>query len=32
MVTHSHSRAEYAHRIVNHFYGAIVTENTRQAL
>jgi putative ABC transport system ATP-binding protein len=30
MVTHSHSHAEYAHRIVNLLDGAIVTENIRQ--
>jgi putative ABC transport system ATP-binding protein len=32
MVTHSHSHAEYAHRIVNLLDGAIVTESIRQAL
>jgi putative ABC transport system ATP-binding protein len=32
MVTHSHSHAEYAHRIVNLLDGAIVTENIRQVL
>src|SRR6202453_3835680 len=32
MVTHSHSHAEYAHRIVNFLDGAIVTENVRQVL
>ena len=32
MVTHSHSHAEYAHRIVNLLDGAIVTENIRQIL
>jgi putative ABC transport system ATP-binding protein len=32
MVTHSHSHAQYAHRIVNLLDGAIVTENIRQAL
>jgi len=31
-VTHSHSHAEYAHRIVNLLDGAIVTENIRQIL
>ena len=30
MVTHSHSHAEYAHRIVNLLDGAVVTENIRQ--
>ena len=30
MATHSHSHAEYAHRIVNLLDGAIVTENIRQ--
>ena len=29
MVTHSHSHAEYAHRIVNLFDGAIVSEDLR---
>jgi putative ABC transport system ATP-binding protein len=29
MVTHSHSHAEYAHRLVNLFDGAIVSENLR---
>ncbi len=32
MVTHSHSHAEYAHRIVNLLDGKIVTENIRQVL
>ena len=32
MVTHSHSHAEYAHRIVNLLDGGIVTENIRQVL
>jgi putative ABC transport system ATP-binding protein len=32
MVTHSHSHAEYAHRIVNLLDGAIVTEDIRQVL
>jgi putative ABC transport system ATP-binding protein len=32
MVTHSHSHAEYAHRVVNLLDGAIVTENIRQIL
>jgi putative ABC transport system ATP-binding protein len=32
MVTHSHSHAEYAHRIVNLLDGAIVTESIRQIL
>ncbi len=32
MVTHSHSHAEYAHRIVNLLDGAIVTESIRQLL
>jgi putative ABC transport system ATP-binding protein len=32
MVTHSHSHAEYAHRVVNFLDGAIVTENVRQVL
>ena len=32
MVTHSHSHAEYAHRIVNLLDGAIVTENIRRIL
>ena len=32
MVTHSRPHAEYAHRIVNLFDGAIVTENVRQIL
>jgi putative ABC transport system ATP-binding protein len=32
MVTHSHSHAEYAHRIVNLLDGSIVTENIRQVL
>jgi putative ABC transport system ATP-binding protein len=32
MVTHSHSHAEYAHRVVNLLDGAIVTENIRQVL
>ena len=32
MVTHSHSHAEYAHRIVNLLDGAVVTENIRQVL
>lgn len=31
MVTHSHSHAEYAHRIVNLLDGAIVTEDIRKA-
>jgi putative ABC transport system ATP-binding protein len=30
MVTHSHSHAEYAHRVVNLLDGAIVTEKIRQ--
>ncbi|MGH6890115.1 MAG: ABC transporter ATP-binding protein [Rhizomicrobium sp.] len=30
MVTHSHSHAEYAHRIVNLFDGAIVSEDLKQ--
>ena len=30
MVTHSHSHAEYAHRIVNLFDGAVVTESITQ--
>jgi putative ABC transport system ATP-binding protein len=32
MVTHSHSHAQYAHRIVNLLDGAIVTEDIRQVL
>ena len=32
MVTHSHSHAEYAHRVVNLLDGAVVTESIRQAL
>src|SRR5580698_4869040 len=32
IVTHSHSHAEYAHRIVNLLDGAIVTESIRQVL
>jgi putative ABC transport system ATP-binding protein len=32
MVTHSHSHAEYAHRIVNLLDGAVVTERIRQVL
>jgi putative ABC transport system ATP-binding protein len=32
MVTHSHSHAEYAHRIVNLLDGALVTENVRRVL
>jgi putative ABC transport system ATP-binding protein len=32
MVTHSHSHAEYAHRIVNLLDGAIATESIRQVL
>jgi len=32
MVTHSHSHAEYAHRIVNLLDGAVVTESIRQVL
>ena len=32
MVTHSHSHAEYAHRIVNLVDGSIVTESIRQVL
>jgi len=32
MVTHSHSHAEYAHRIVNLLDGTIVTESIRQVL
>jgi putative ABC transport system ATP-binding protein len=32
VVTHSHSHAEYAHRIVNLLDGAIVTESIRQVL
>ena len=31
MVTHSHSHAEYAGRIVNLFDGRIVAENLRAA-
>jgi putative ABC transport system ATP-binding protein len=30
MVTHSHSHAEYAHRIVNLFDGAVVSEDLKQ--
>jgi putative ABC transport system ATP-binding protein len=30
MVTHSHSHAEYAHRVVKLLDGAVVTENIRQ--
>ncbi len=30
MVTHSHSHADYAHRIVNLLDGVVVTENIRQ--
>ena len=32
MVTHSHSHAEYAHRIVNLLDGALVTETIRRLL
>jgi putative ABC transport system ATP-binding protein len=32
MVTHSHSHAEYAHRIVNLLDGTVVTESIRQVL
>ena len=32
MVTHSHSHAQYAHRIVNLLDGAIITESIRQVL
>jgi putative ABC transport system ATP-binding protein len=32
MVTHSHSHAEYAHRIVNLLDGAVVTENIARVL
>jgi len=32
MVTHSHSHAEYAHRVVNLLDGAVVTESIRQIL
>jgi putative ABC transport system ATP-binding protein len=32
MVTHSHSHAEYAHRIVNLLDGALVTESIRRVL
>ena len=32
IVTHSHSHAEYAHRIVNLLDGAVVTESIRQVL
>jgi putative ABC transport system ATP-binding protein len=32
MVTHSHSHAQYAHRIVNLLDGAVVTESIRQVL
>ncbi|TMQ07420.1 MAG: ABC transporter ATP-binding protein [Deltaproteobacteria bacterium] len=32
MVTHSHSHAEHAHRIVNLLDGALVTESIRQVL
>jgi putative ABC transport system ATP-binding protein len=32
MVTHSHSHAEYAHRIVNLLDGAVVTENITKIL
>jgi putative ABC transport system ATP-binding protein len=32
MVTHSHSHAEYAHRVVNLLDGAVVTESIRQVL
>lgn len=32
MVTHSHSHAEYAHRVVHLLDGAVVTENIRQIL
>ena len=32
MVTHSHSHAEYAHRIVNLLDGAVVTESITQVL
>ena len=32
MVTHSHSHAEYAHRIVNLLDGAVVTESISQVL
>ena len=32
MVTHSHSHAEYAHRIVNLLDGALATESIRRVL
>jgi putative ABC transport system ATP-binding protein len=32
MVTHSHSHAEYAHRIINLLDGALVTESIRRVL
>lgn len=32
MVTHSHSHAQYAHRVVNLLDGAVVTESIRQVL
>jgi putative ABC transport system ATP-binding protein len=32
MVTHSHSHAEYAHRVMNLLDGALVTESIRQVL
>ncbi len=32
MVTHSHSHAEYAHRVVNLLDGTVVTESIRQVL
>jgi putative ABC transport system ATP-binding protein len=32
MVTHSHSHAEYAHRVVNLLDGALVSENIRHVL
>jgi putative ABC transport system ATP-binding protein len=32
MVTHSHSHAEYAHRVVNLLDGAVVAESIRQIL
>jgi len=32
MVTHSHSHAEYAHRVVNLLDGALITQDIRRAL
>jgi putative ABC transport system ATP-binding protein len=32
MVTHSHSHAKFAHRVVNLLDGAVVTESIRQVL